>query len=269
MSEQTIVIKRKKIVAAAGHHGGAWKVAYADFVTAMMAFFLLMWLLNATTEQQRKGIADYFDPTIPVSPVSGGGTDMLMGDDVLASQTLAANTPPEVPRKLDAESIEMALNAAISRTGASVDGDRLRVTETEEGTLIELIDAEGRPLFTKGSAAPSKDLADLLYAVGEVVGPSAAQIKITGHTDAHRYGTETYTNWELSADRANTARRLLLAAGVPADAVIEVSGKADRAPIGSDALDAENRRIAITLLKQPAEVADLAVPQGSARRTLR
>lgn len=250
MSGQTIIIKKKKVVAKGGHHGGAWKVAYADFVTAMMAFFLLMWLLNATTEQQRKGIADYFDPSIPISPMSGGGSDMLMGDDVLSSQTMAASRPSEPADMRSAKSIEQALNAAISRTGASIDGERLRVTEVEEGTLIELIEGEKRALFTTGSAAPSGDLAALLSAVSDVINASGADVKITGHTDGHQYGTDNYTNWELSADRANTARRLLLAGGVPAHAVVEVSGKADRVPLADDRWGAANRRIAITLLAE-------------------
>ena len=251
MSGQTIIIKRRKAARSGGHHGGAWKVAYADFVTAMMAFFLLMWLLNATTEQQRKGIADYFDPSIPVSPVSGGGRDALMGDDVVAADAMASATPPETRRS--AAEISEALAAAARRAGLPAAGGGVRVTETDEGTRIELLEGERRPLFATGSAAPSADLEALLAVVGAVVAESGAPVKITGHTDGHRFGSPGYTNWELSADRANTARRLLSSSGVDDGRITEVSGMANRAPLNGDAFSPDNRRIAITLLRSSAQ----------------
>ena len=263
--QTTVIVKRKRAASGSHRHGGAWKVAYADFVTAMMAFFLLMWLLNATTEQQRKGLADYFDPSIPIAAVSGGGSDALMGDDVLSSQALAANAPPEAPRADATLAIEDALNQAVSRSGLTDQADRLRVTTTQEGTLIELVEGERQALFAKGSAEPSQELVDLIGAVADVAIQAGRPVSITGHTDALRYTTAGYSNWELSADRANAARRLLLAAGLPEGSIVEVVGKADRAPLSGRTHDPANRRIAIMLLGAPT----LAAAEGSPVRALR
>lgn len=260
MSEQApIIIKRKKVIAGGGHHGGAWKVAYADFVTAMMAFFLLMWLLNATTEDQRKGLADYFNPTIPIAAVSGGGTDALSGDSVVASDTMSQSAqyqstnpskavlPPEDSLKAEIE--ELATEAGIDDAGG-----RVRVTKTEEGTVIELVDITGKPLFSSGSAIASPDLQILIAATAKVVFATGATIKITGHTDGVAFSRGGYSNWELSADRANTARRMLISSGIDGDLIQEVSGRADREPVGRDRNDPANRRIAI-ILKDPSFVA--------------
>ncbi|WOI52705.1 flagellar motor protein MotB [Parvularcula sp. LCG005] len=252
-NQAPIIIKRKKVIKAAGHHGGAWKVAYADFVTAMMAFFLLMWLLNATTEEQRKGLADYFNPSIPIAAVSGGGTDALNGDSVLTEENfsqsndyLAIRQDTVIPatEDLKAEIAKIAEQAGIT----DAEG-RVRVTETEEGTLIELVDVAGKPLFGTGSAMASDDLNKLIAATAIAVEKTGAAIKITGHTDGVAYANnQGYTNWELSADRANTARRMLIAAGVMPRKIREVSGRADREPIGEGPNDPINRRIAIVLL---------------------
>ena len=258
MAETTpIIIKRKKVVQGGGHHGGAWKVAYADFVTAMMAFFLLMWLLGATTEDQRKGIADYFNTTIPIAASSGGGTDALSGDSILTEEKMARsgefaqpnNRRVEIPK---GDELKREIQQLAERAGIIDAEGRIKVRETKEGTVIELVDTEGSALFESGSAAPSKDLKLLLLSISDSVKRSGADVKITGHTDARLYATENYTNWELSADRANTARRLLLEAGVPASRITEVSGRADRDPITSDSNDPVNRRIAVVLKKPGA-----------------
>lgn len=255
MADQApIIIKRKKVIQGGGHHGGAWKVAYADFVTAMMAFFLLMWLLNATTEEQRKGIADYFNPTIPVAAVSGGGTDALNGDSVLTEDTLSASADyqsrpgkkGEIPSE---EELKEQISGLAEEAGIADAENRVRVKETDEGTVIELVDATGLPLFDLGSATASDDLKALISATAKVVTETGADIKITGHTDGQVYATEGYSNWELSADRANIARRLLIEAGVGADRIVEVAGKADREPIAEDRNAPVNRRIAIVLRK--------------------
>ncbi len=260
MSDQApIIIKRKKVIAGGGHHGGAWKVAYADFVTAMMAFFLLMWLLNATTEDQRKGLADYFNPSLPIAAVSGGGTDALNGDSVTAEAKMAKDAdyesvdPREAPLPPE-DAIKAQIEDLATEAGIIDAEGRVRVTKTDEGTMVELVDTEGKPLFGSGSAVPSPDLQILIDATAEVVRATGASVKITGHTDALAFASDGYTNWELSADRANTARRMLLATGVKPSLIQEVSGRADREPISDDPNDPANRRIAIILVN-PKEVA--------------
>ena len=247
-----IIIKKKKVVAGGGHHGGAWKVAYADFVTAMMAFFLLMWLLGATTEDQRKGIADYFNTTIPIAASSGGGTDALNGDSILTEEKLARSGDFQQPNSVRAvkkspAELEKEIKGIAERAGLLDAEGRVKVRKTDEGTVIELVDSEGGALFPSGSAEPSRDLRLLMLSASDAIKRSDAQIKITGHTDARLYATENYTNWELSADRANAARRMLLEVGVPTERIDEVSGRADRDPIGENPNDPVNRRIAIVL----------------------
>ncbi len=273
-----IVIRKKKNIIAAGHHGGAWKVAYADFATAMMAFFLLMWLLNATTESQRKGLADYFNPSIPMSRVSGGGAGALNGSSLMSEDTLA-NDGAGQSRRLptsgpntdkghgdkdgetggesertqllteDLRNIEDEINA--QKTGAlSPDlAKHIYTRMTPDGLMIELVDADGQPLFKAGSPAPSALMLDLLRVIGPVLGTVSNDMAITGHTDAHAFTTPNgYTNWELSSERALAARRLLINSGIIAEQIVEVAGKADTDPFSDNAFAAENRRIAITLL---------------------
>lgn len=255
-----IIIKRKKVIAGGGHHGGAWKVAYADFVTAMMAFFLLMWLLGATTEDQRKGIADYFNTTIPIAATSGGGTDALNGDSILTLKKQARSGSFQDPynretAKPKRERLEEEITQLAERAGLLDAEGRVQVRITEEGTVIELVDAAGSALFQSGSASASRDLKILLLSAADAVKRSGAVVKISGHTDSLAFATDNYTNWELSADRANTARRLLLEAGVPKENIAEVSGRADRDPISDNPLDPVNRRISIILKDGNTDVA--------------
>jgi chemotaxis protein MotB len=254
MSEKApIIIKRKRVVVAGGHHGGAWKVAYADFVTAMMAFFLLMWLLNATTEEQRKGLADYFNPTLPIASTSAGGSEALNGDSILTEETLSQSAEYEsrnnrrapIPPK---EAILAEIQRLAKESGIEDAESRIRVTVTEEGTVVELIDVEGRPLFGTGSAVPSEDLKLLIEAAANAVEKTGASLKIVGHTDGRRYASYLYSNFELSAERANAARRMLIEAGVDTALIKEVAGRADREPLTPDLNDPANRRIAIILL---------------------
>ena len=274
------IIKRKKIVRAAGHHGGAWKVAYADFVTAMMAFFLLMWLLNATTEDQRKGIADYFNPTIPVSRISGGGNDALNGDSVFTEDDMAQNGrgvketetykdnseidvkdlgldyPATSEVKTDYHKVSADTAQSVESFREAIDGQARQIAEhimlkmTPEGLVIELVEADGAPLFTIGQADPSPLLEDLLDLVANSFSGIKNNVKVVGHTDAKPYrSNDGYSNWELSTDRANTSRRLLVAAGFPADQIKEVSGRADTEPLLDDPFAPQNRRISITILQ--------------------
>ena len=268
---QPIIIKRKKVVKGGGHHGGAWKVAYADFVTAMMAFFLLMWLLNATTEEQRKGLADYFNPTIPISRISGGGSDALNGSSIFTEETLARMgtgashersvespaTAKEAEEKAAADAAEekaiaenlQSLKESLGEKSHQL-SEHLLIKMSPEGIVLELVDSESTPLFPVGRSQPSDLLVELLDTVSETFGTFENDIKIVGHTDNRRYRNDAmYDNWNLSADRANTARRLLVRSGVSRDRIREVSGKADTDPlIKEDPSAAQNRRISITIL---------------------
>ncbi len=266
------IVKRKKVIEG-GHHGGAWKVAYADFVTAMMAFFLLMWLLNATTERQRKGIADYFAPTIPISPVSGGGNGMLEGDAVLAVDTLAKNDTGGVTSPQETGSDEIQKGAAspadqaedlqelesllLGRSGESDVADDLLshiVTRvTEEGLVIDVFAKEGRPLFEVGSSEPTEMMHKILTMVSGVLALVSNQVQITGHTDGAPFLSEDYDNWRLSSDRADAVRRDLLENAVEADRIKRIIGEADRnlaLPDRPD--DPRNRRITLTILRSDA-----------------
>ena len=279
MSERPIIIKKKKVVGGHGHHGGAWKVAYADFVTAMMAFFLLMWLLNATTEDQRKGIADYFNPTIPISRISGGGTGALKGDSIFSedeklAQSRTGGIEGELGKRNEArvlsqvdlansegravnadakllKKIQSGLENALGgpQTGDLV-GQHILTRSTAEGLVIELVEQDAAPLFTSGSTRPSTILKILLQAVAETTQGVGNSISIVGHTDARPIRSRpNYSNWELSADRANVARRELIAAGMKVERIVRVSGEASMSPLFDDPFAPQNRRIAITLLR--------------------
>ncbi|MEO1361063.1 MAG: flagellar motor protein MotB, partial [Pseudomonadota bacterium] len=269
-----IIVKKITIEEGGGHHGGAWKVAYADFVTAMMAFFLLMWLLNATTEEQRKGIADYFNPTIPISRISGGGSDGLNGSSIFTEETYAkmgtgatrdatAGRPStaktsgsdlqDTENPSGAGEAELAEQLALAmQDEASALNDHIMVKMSPEGIVMELVDSEDVPLFQKGASEPTDLLITLVATVTTSFETFENSIKIVGHTDAHPFqGSGDFDNWDLSAARANVARRLLINEGFPAERIQEVSGRADTdLLVEDDPFGAQNRRISITLLKQ-------------------
>ncbi|MEK0084967.1 flagellar motor protein MotB [Benzoatithermus flavus] len=271
-SSPIIVIKRPK-KGGGGHHGGAWKIAYADFVTAMMAFFLLLWLLGATTEEQRKGISDYFNV---VTNSGGGSNGVLQGKviDIAGGQRTAATpsgmTPivlmpaPGLGRPLpqptdDGASREEAAFAEIERNleAAVKDSPELAgnmlVERTPDGLRIQLIDQERSPMFASGSAVIVPRMEQLLKLVAAMVARVPNTIAIGGHTDAHPLQRGDYSNWELSAERANAARRLLVANGVPESRIVRVLGLADRQPlIKDDPMAASNRRISILLMSMRA-----------------
>lgn len=290
-----IIIKKVKKVSGGGHHGGAWKVAYADFVTAMMAFFLLMWLLNATTEDQRKGIADYFNPSIPVSTISGGGTDVLNGSSVFSTDNLAKDgtggdgkgkgdakmqAGPEeegadYPKADEEDTLEAAgeleaagdklLEGVGAKTMEALENDllnkiagegqtglasHLQLKVTPEGIVIDLVDVDGRALFEAGSTSPSPTMRLLLKVVASTLSLIENEISIVGHTDGYAFSSaRDYSNWELSTDRAQIARRLMSRGGLRADQINEVAGKANTEPLVEDPFAPQNRRISITILK--------------------
>ena len=285
---QPVVIKKVKKVVGGGHHGGAWKVAYADFVTAMMAFFLLMWLINTTTPEQKRGIADFFAPASVSKTTSGAGGILagtaLASDGVRSSGSNAVveRVAPDAPsaerrqtKNQDSSSqmsaSEDALNRAMSlREQAEFEraeislrqamqdmpdiaeiSRHLIVDQTPEGLRIQLIDQEGRSMFQRGSAEPTDRARRLLQAVAQTVMQLPNRITIAGHTDARPSTNPGYTNWELSSDRANAARRILGDASVTVDRIYQVSGKAGSEPLYPDAPELPgNRRISIVLLRE-------------------
>ena len=268
-----VVIKRKKIIGGGGHHGGAWKVAYADFVTAMMAFFLLMWLLNATTEKQRKGIADYFNPTIPLNRISGGGEGAFGGINVLSVETLARNgsgastSDPIQSTKPQADggpsSDEAAKEEAILReverrlsayTGESMVSDRLRrhvVTRlSDEGLVIEIFDLEEATLFRDSTAEPNQILRDLVEMIVDVSALATNRVAVSGHVRAFPVTLRDDPTWGLSTARAQTVRSLLATQGMDDDRLQRVTGFADRRPATANPTAPRNNRIEVTLLRR-------------------
>lgn len=263
------IVKRKKVVEG-GHHGGAWKVAYADFVTAMMAFFLLMWLLSATTEKQRKGIADYFASTIPISPISAGGDGVMNGESMLSQDTLAKSGtggvdsdqetgeetehrggPPAAAEKDELAELETLL---LGRSGESDVADDLLshiVTRvTDEGLVIDVFAKEGKPLFQVGSAEPTEKMQKILAMIGGVLSLIRNAVQITGHTDGALFATADEDNWSLSADRANAVRREFLAQSIAPERFQRIIGEADRnLALPNLPEDPRNRRITLTILR--------------------
>lgn len=266
-----VIIKRKKVIAGGGHHGGAWKVAYADFVTAMMAFFMLMWLLNATTEKQRKGIADYFNPTIPVNRISGGGDGSFGGDSVLSEQTLAQNgtgASASVPAEemkargesgaqdstAEAETLVEVEKALTARTGESMTMERLMrhvVTRvTDEGLVIELFDVEDQALFLPDSAMPDHLLNEIAGVLVEVLNLASNQVAVNGHVRSYPLPLIENPTWNLSAERAQVMRGLLEKAGLDAARVQRVTGFADRKTVTANPQAIRNNRIEVILLRK-------------------
>jgi chemotaxis protein MotB len=277
-------------VVGGGHHGGAWKVAYADFVTAMMAFFLLMWLINATSPEQKQGIADYFAPASVSASTSGsggilGGTSL--GDDGVradGAQDIINAAAPEAPEReqegsdtdtgasgsdiMAGVSLQVSEDArreavdfqtaAVSLRQAMQDLPELAelskhvlIDQTPEGLRIQLIDQEGRSMFEKGAAQPNARAQVLLRAIAKTVNMLPNRLTLAGHTSADLPGTQGEGDWALSAARANATRQVLQTAGVPAGRMYQVSGKASSEPLyPDDPTLAGNRRIAIILLRE-------------------
>ena len=271
-----VIIKRKKIVVGGGHHGGAWKVAYADFVTAMMAFFMLMWLLNATTEKQRKGIADYFNPTIPVNRISGGGDGAFGGDSVFTEQKLAQNGSGGAPRSPDdgqkdrdqagaeagqaAEdrqfsSVEQQLTAHSGESMASDRALRHIVTRvTDEGLIVELHDLEGDPLFQPDNITPMPILIELSKVLAHVFRLVANPVAVNGHVRSYPVILARDPVWRLSSDRASAVHDLLIRAGFHDSRIRRVSGFADHSPVAENPAAERNNRIEVILLRaNPAD----------------
>lgn len=262
------IIVKKITVIAAGHHGGAWKVAYADFVTAMMAFFLLMWLLGATTEKQRKGIADYFTPTlVKMKQGSAGGNGLLGGSsltDVDSYAHAAGQTGTKtitVPRDASGGAKEggskvKRVNTMKERLAKKLEASeklrklarQVRMVETSEGIRIDLVDDAKFSMFLIGTTVLTPDAAELLRAIGQTVAPEPGQFTIRGHTDSLPWKTGVANNWSLSAGRAESTRQSLMRQGIAEARFRRIEGVADREPlIKEDPSDPRNRRMSILL----------------------
>lgn len=303
MADAPIIYKKVK-KAAHAHHGGAWKIAYADFVTAMMAFFLLMWLISMTTPEQKQGLADYFAPASVSRSTSGAG-GVLGGTAFEVDGARMAGSAPRIVMTISTPAAPKSIETNDKRTADASDGKRessdaettaqgqisnntsavetnaveeqnfrsaaesLRqamqdnpelaelsknviIDETPEGLRIQIIDQDGRSMFPTGLAEPYERTRMLLQAVGKILLRLPNRISIAGHTDSTPYqGVPGYSNWELTADRANAARRIIDAQGLPDDRVFQVVGKADSEPLfPEDTRMAANRRLSVVLLRE-------------------
>lgn len=259
-------MSRKRGQHGGGHHGGAWKVAYADFVTAMMAFFLLLWLLNAVSKEQLEGISDYFSP-ISKRTATSGGFGLLQGETAAKKGVFsAAHDPEAVPAHLspaEQAAAEQAETQAQSDRTAEIKehlnevvqntllAQAVSVERTSVGIRIQITDQDGLAMFPRGQAVLYKHARTLLTLIAEAIAGTPEPIEIAGHTDAAPFSDDgRFGNWELSAERANAARRALLEDGVPEDRIAQVVGHAARQPLyPADPFAPGNRRLTITLLR--------------------
>lgn len=278
---QPIIIKRVK---KGGHaaHGGAWKIAYADFVTAMMAFFLLMWLLGSTSEGDKKGIADYFQSPLKVALLSGGsgsgdsshvvkggGTDLTRsggqvkkGDVSTTKSTINLAAMRAEQRageagKLEQVKAQMEKMLESSPKFGAVKS-QIKLDMTPDGLRIQIVDEQSRPMFDSGSAIVKPYMRELLREIGAVLADVPNRLTLEGHTDAQPFAGDRdglgYGNWELSADRANASRRELIGGGLPAGRILRVQGLASSVPYDKqDPQSPSNRRISIIVMNRDAE----------------
>jgi chemotaxis protein MotB len=249
----TIVIRRKRKNAHGAAHGGSWKIAYADFVTAMMAFFLLMWLLSSTNQGDLQGIADYFNRPLNALFTEGPGATATT-----APQTEKENA--EARRKDEADQLQglkTKLDALIEQSPKlEAFKNQIKIDITSEGLRIQIIDNQNRPMFDKGNAVLKDYTKAILDQIGPALNAVPNRISIAGHTDAlpYRGMVDGYSNWELSSERANSARRELLAGGMHAAKILQILGLADALPfLKNDPTDPANRRISIVVLNAQAE----------------
>lgn len=284
-AKPTVIVRRVKKIQGGGHHGGSWKVAYADFVTAMMAFFLVMWLMAATTKPERAAISEYFRNPSPLSGTSstpapgmagpggastsmiklGGATDISRGDsnDPFQNQRESIPTPVDEREreKKQLEALKQELEEAISKSQALEPfKDQLLLDITPEGLRIQIVDKQNRPMFDMGSAKLMPYTREILRELSHFINQVPNRISIGGHTDITAYSTQLgYSNWELSADRANAARRALLEGGMDEDKVARVIGLSSSVLFDkTDPQNPINRRISIVVMTREAEAAALS-----------
>ena len=294
-NKRPIIIKRIKKVGG-GHHGGAWKVAYADFVTAMMAFFLLLWLLAQTPKETLKSLAEYFQPTVGLKGQVGKNEDGSAGSDSIGVKEDAANkpaiiygaAPEEGPLQQAPQANDVEINddadadqVRLSReTAEAVEAElekkqfeevaeeikkavednpdlrefkqNLKIDQTQEGLRIQITDLEGMSMFEVGSNRLTEDTKPLLGKLSEIIQKVNNKVAVIGHTDSKQYkAMNGYTNWDLSAERANASRKLLTETGLDDKRLFRVEGRADKEHFDpADPESPKNRRISIILLKK-------------------
>jgi len=279
-SQRPIIIRRVK-KGGHGHHGGAWKIAYADFVTAMMAFFLLMWLLGSTAKGDLNGIAEYFQTPLKVALMGGSGSgdssSVIQGGgrDLTRKEGQVKDGDVEAPRRtvnLQAAQAELArvekqkLSQLKGRLEAMIEAseslrgfkDQLLIDITLDGLRIQIVDEKNRPMFAMGSSVPHQYAQTILREISKVLNEVPNRISISGHTDARPYsgGERGYSNWELSADRANASRRELVAGGIEDKKIARVVGLSSSVLFDpKDPLNPVNRRISIIVMNKQAEEA--------------
>jgi chemotaxis protein MotB len=275
LSQRPIVIKRIKKVAG-GHHGGAWKIAYADFVTAMMAFFLLMWLLGSSTKSQLEGISEYFKTPLKVammggssigetsSVLKGGGTDLTrqhgevkkgeIKDDIKAKKIIK-----ERVERIKLEGLKKKIEEAIENNPSLKKfSNQLLLDITSDGLRIQIVDEQNRPMFALGKAELQPYTKTILREIGKMLNDVENKISLSGHTDAKPFpsGDKGYSNWELSADRANASRRELIIGGMDTNKVLQVIGLSSAVLFDkNEPLNPINRRISIVVMNEKAEKA--------------
>ncbi|MBX9894733.1 MAG: flagellar motor protein MotB [Nitrosomonas sp.] len=276
LAQRPIVIKRIKKVAG-GHHGGAWKIAYADFVTAMMAFFLLMWLLGSSTKSQLEGISEYFKTPLKValmggssigesnSVLKGGGTDLtrqhgevkkgaIKDDDAQTKKIIR-----ERAERVKLEGLKQKIEEAIENNPSLKKfANQLLLDITSDGLRIQIVDEQNRPMFALGRAELQPYTKTILREIGKMLNDVDNKISLSGHTDAKPFpsGDKGYSNWELSADRANASRRELIFGGMDTNKVLQVIGLSSAVLFDKDdPLNPINRRISIVVMNERAEKA--------------
>ena len=280
--KRPIVVKRIKKVAG-GPHGGAWKIAYADFVTAMMAFFLLMWLLGSTSKEDLAGISEYFKTPLMValtggsssseskSMIKGGGQDATRSKgevrkgEIKPEKKIELKTAQEVLRMEKQKEIEK-LKELKEKIEKAIDADQklqqfkkqILLDITTEGLRIQIVDEKNRPMFRSGSAQLEPYTKDILHEIGKMLNQVPNKISLSGHTDAESYsaGNKGYSNWELSSDRANASRRELIVGGISEEKIVRVVGLSSVVLFDKvDPLNPINRRISIIVMNKKAEEA--------------
>jgi chemotaxis protein MotB len=282
MAEQPIIFKKVIKKAGHGHHGGAWKIAYADFVTAMMAFFLLMWLLGTTDEKTKKGISDYFQNPWSVAISSGGdgtgdrthviqagGSDMKSQDDGQVQKAEEVPAPPVEAKPEDVEKLaEQQEKEKLEKLQGKIEEmldanpalaafrDQIKLESTPEGLKIQIIDAKNRPMFRLASSGIEDYAVAILRALAPVINELPNKVSLNGHTDALPFppNKSGYSNWELSTDRANVARHELNLGGLAEEKVLRVVGLASSIPYNTqNPSDPMNRRISIIVMNKKTE----------------
>jgi len=288
-----IIIKKIK-KGGHGHHGGAWKVAFADFVTAMMAFFMLMWLLGSTTPEQKQAISRYMnDPLAASGPGGAGQSPVLDGGDGILDGDGPSAFPDQLPGEQDfeqpgtgapsedqAEEIAAAaererMESLLEELKKAIDAgqalkpfkDQLLIDITSEGLRIQIVDKENRPMFAVGSPVLQDYTRVILRELVKVINQVPNRISISGHTDRTPYASSNgYSNWELSADRANAARRELVAGGMPEEKIGRVVGLSSSVLFDTEnPFSPINRRISIIVMNKAAEEA-VSEGEGSGKQ---